>query len=389
MTSNPHKFTGDGFAPRLAVLYAALFLTLGIQVPFLPVWLAAKGMDARMIGIVLAVPMVVRVFAIPMAARIADRRDALRAVIAIGATTAVIGYGALALAEGVAAILIAFAIASAANTPVILLADAYALRGLPARGRAYGSVRLWGSAAFIVASFAAGYLFDLIAPRDLIWLVVGAVALTAAAAWFLAPLGSEGNGPPIAVPPSAGQLLRTPAFLAVAAAASVVQASHAVYYGFSTIAWQAQGLDGIAIGALWSLGVLAEIALFAVSGRLPAPITPTLLIAIGAGGALLRWGVMAWDPPFFMLPALQCLHGLSFGATHLGTLGFIARAAPSGLAATAQGYLGVALGIAMAAAMGLSGVLYGRYGAHAYAAMALLAMVGVICALAAHRMASR
>ena len=56
-----------------------------------------------------------------------------------------------------------------------------------------------------------------------------------------------------------------------------------------------------------------------------------------------------------MLPLLQCLHALSFGATHLGTLAFVARAAPPGLAATAQGYLAVALGVAMAAAMGFVG----------------------------------
>lgn len=33
MASNPHKFTGDGFALRLAILYAALVLTLGMRVP--------------------------------------------------------------------------------------------------------------------------------------------------------------------------------------------------------------------------------------------------------------------------------------------------------------------------------------------------------------------
>jgi hypothetical protein len=44
--------------------------------------------------------------------------------------------------------------------------------------------------------------------------------------------------------------------------------------------------------------------------------------------------------------------------------------------ATAQAYLAVALGTAMAAATALSGVLYGRYGSLAYAAMALAAIGG-------------
>jgi MFS transporter, PPP family, 3-phenylpropionic acid transporter len=67
-----------GFATRLAALYAALFILGGIQLPFLPVWLKAKGLDAATIGLVLAAPMLVRVLAIPLAARTADRHDALR-----------------------------------------------------------------------------------------------------------------------------------------------------------------------------------------------------------------------------------------------------------------------------------------------------------------------
>jgi PPP family 3-phenylpropionic acid transporter len=186
--------------------------------------------------------------------------------------------------------------------------------------------------------------------------------------------------------PSARGLLRDPAFLAVAGAASLIQASHAVYYGFSTIDWQAAGFDGVTIGAFWALGVLAEIVLFAMSARLPAAITPTVMLAIGAAGATLRWTAMALNPSVALLPALQCLHALSFGATHLGTLGFVVRAAPPGLGATAQGYLAVVLGLAMAVAMGLSGVLYGRYGGLAYGAMAVAAAAGGLLALAAHRM---
>jgi len=108
---------------------------------------------------------------------------------------------------------------------------------------------------------------------------------------------------------------------------------------------------------------------------------------LGAAGAVVRWSAMAFDPPPALLVPLQCLHALSFGATHLGALGVVARAAPAELGATAQGYLAVALGLVMAAAMGLSGVLYARFGGLAYGAMALAAAAGGIFALAAHRLA--
>ena len=49
------------------------------------------------------------------------------------------------------------------------LAETYALKGLAARGRAYGPVRLWGSVAFILGTFVAGFAADTIAgaPSDL------------------------------------------------------------------------------------------------------------------------------------------------------------------------------------------------------------------------------
>jgi len=384
MADQSQESTGEHFSLRLKAFYAGLFLTLGVQLPFLPVWLTAKGLDAGTIGIVLAIPAVIRIIAIPVATRMADRRDAVRGVIILASAGATAGFGALAFAQGTVAIMLIYALASAAYAPVMMLADTYALRGLAQRGRAYGPVRLWGSAAFIAASFGAGALLDLMAPVDLIWLMVVAMAIATAAARALVPLNTERvDAAPTRA--SAAGLLRNPGFLVAIAAASLVQASHALYYGFSTIDWQAAGYDGTVIGALWALGVIAEIALFALSARLPSRIAPPAMLFVGAAGAVVRWSVMAAAPPAILLPVLQCLHALSFGATHLGALAFVARMAPPGLGATAQGYFAVALGVTMAVATALAGVLYASLGTGAYAAMAVLAAAGGLCALAAKR----
>jgi MFS transporter, PPP family, 3-phenylpropionic acid transporter len=373
-----------GFAGRLAVFYAALFVLTGVQLPFLPVWLKAKGLDAELIGVALAVPMLARLLAVPLATRTADRHDALRVALILAGVASLAGYALLAFASGAAAVLIILVLVSFAFTPVMPLADTYALRGLAAHGRAYGPVRLWGSAAFIAGSFGAGLASDAIPARDLIWLVVAASAGMALAALALAPFPPPSSH---AAPPPAQRrsLLRDRAFLAVLAAAALIQASHAVYYGFSALAWRAAGFGGGTIAALWGLGVVAEIVLFALQERLPPFFQPSVLLMAGALGAAVRWAGMAFDPPAVVLPLLQLLHALSFGATHLGTMTFIARYAPPGQGATAQGYLAIALGLAMAASMGLAGWLYGAFGSAAYAAMALAAVVGGGCALIAQR----
>ena len=329
--------------------------------------------------------MVARLFAIPVVTRLADGRQALWATLVIASAASAAGIIALGFTQGAVAILIVFALASLAFTPIMPLAEAYALRGLAHIGRAYGPVRLWGSAAFIAGSLGSGWIIDSIAPGNLIWLIAGALIAATIGAAGLIPLA---RAPKLDAPETAYRgFLRTPAFAAVATAAGLIQASHAVYYGFASLDWKAAGLDATTVGVLWAVEVIAEITLFGVSGRLPRWLGPTPLLVLGALGAVLRWSVMALDPPAAALPFLQCLHAFSFGATHLGAVGFVAQAAPAGRAATAQGSLAVVLGGTMAVSMGLSGWLYQSFGSFAYAGMALLAAVGGLFALIAWRQA--
>ena len=375
--------TFGGFVPRLATLYAALFILPGIQMPFFPLWLKAKDVDASLIGIVLAVPMVARVLAIPMVAREADRRDAVRDVLILASVASVAGYILVGFSTSAVAILITYTLTSLFYTPLMPLAETYALKGLAARGRAYGPVRLWGSFAFIFGNLAAGVAADVIPARQLIWLMAAASVLIALAAWRLEPLSLA---PEHGAQPAQHQAsFRDPKFVAVFAGASLIQASHALFYGFSALQWHAAGLDGTFIAVLWALGVAAEIVLFAVQARLPPFFSPTTLLMVGAAAGVLRWLGMAADPPALALPWLQLFHALSFGATHLGALMFLAQNAPAGQAATAQGYLAIAAGLAMAVATGISGVLYQDFGSRAYLAMALVAFAGGTCGFVAHR----
>jgi PPP family 3-phenylpropionic acid transporter len=385
---NDPQIIAPRFVRGLALFYVAFCVSIGIQLPFFPLWLEAKGLDARMIGVVLAAPMVVRLFSIPVATRLADRSQTLRGAIVAASAIAAAGTIALGFAEGGVAILIVFTLASIPFTPVMPLAEAYALRGLAQIGRAYGPVRLWGSAAFIGGSLGAGWIIDSMAPGNLVWLIAAAMLATAVAAAGLVPLRPRTPVPDVPEPSYRG-FLRTPGFAMVATAAGLIQASHAVYYSFSALDWKAAGMDGITVGALWAMGVVAEITLFALSGRLPPWLGPTALVVAGAVGATLRWAAMALNPPAAILPFLQCLHGLSFGATHLGAIGFAARSAPPGRAATAQGSLAVVLGGTMALSMGLSGLLYQAFGGLAYAGMALMAASGGVFAFVAWRQATR
>jgi MFS transporter, PPP family, 3-phenylpropionic acid transporter len=373
----------DPFAVRLASLYAAFFLFNGIQLPYLPAWLGARGLDAREIGIVLAVPMLARILAVPLATRLVDRHAEVEIAVAVAATLSAAAYAVMGFAYGFAAILAVYAAISLLSSPVLPLADSLGLRGLRARGLAYGPVRLWGSVAFIVANLAGGLVLGGWGAGALVWALTAALAATAVAAWRL-PHAADGGG--AVAPASIGSgLWRSGPFVATAVGASLIQASHAVLYGFATLQWTSKGIDGTTIGLLWALGVVAEIVLFAVSARLIARVGAANMILVGGIGAVVRWIAMGFDPPTLLLPVLQLLHALSFGATHLGAMDMLSRLTHRTGGATAQGDFAAVQGGTFAAAMGASGGLVAAFGSAAYFAMAAIAAAGFAIAIGARQ----
>jgi PPP family 3-phenylpropionic acid transporter len=349
--------------------------------PFFPLWLKAKGLEPGWIGVVLAIPTVARLTAVPLVTRTAERHQALTHAIVATSMLTVAGFAVLAVMPGPLTIAAMLLVAACAFTPTIPLTDAYALRGVALHGADYGPIRLWGSAAYIAGVLAAGFVATAIAADRLILIIVAVAILAAVSALTLDPLA------PVAArttaPASSRSLLRQPAFVAIAVAAALIQGSHAAYYSFSAIAWRAEGLSATTISALWSLCIVAEIILFAVSPRLD--LAYSTLIIVGGLGAALRWAVTAWEPSIAVLIVVQTMHALSFGATHLGTMGLLAHRVPANSIATAQGYLAASIGLVSAAATVASGSLFNGYGQSIYYGAAVMAAAGALVMLAMRR----
>jgi PPP family 3-phenylpropionic acid transporter len=293
----------------------------------------------------------------------------------------VAGFAVLAVMPGPLTIAAMLLVAACAFTPTIPLTDAYALRGVALHGADYGPIRLWGSAAYIAGVLAAGFVATAIAADRLILIIVAVAILAAVSALTLdtlAPVAARTTAPA-----SSRSLLRQPAFVAIAVAAALIQGSHAAYYSFSAIAWRAEGLSATTISALWSLCIVAEIILFAVSPRLD--LAYSTLIIVGGLGAALRWAVTAWEPSIAVLIVVQTMHALSFGATHLGTMGLLAHRVPANSIATAQGYLAASIGLVSAAATVASGSLFNGYGQSIYCGAAVMAAAGALVMLAMRR----
>ena len=381
---------------RLSFFYAALFLYVGVYMPFFPVWAHFKLLNDEQIATMLAASMMVRVVTGPLIALFADGLGNRRIVIQF---LAVISTGATALLLMTDAYLWIFAVhllLAVTHAPMMPLIESISMRLAISGAFDYGRVRLWGSLAFIVSSTGIGWALNLSSVAIIIPALVGAACLTALASSFLpeesqsgaqrsgASGSTRGGKMPLA---DLGVVLRHPLFLAFFVAMGLAQGSHALYYSFGSLNWQRIGYDADIIGVFWSIGVASEVLLFLGFSHIAKWFSPVTLLATAGFAVILRWGLMALEPPLAVIIFAQLLHGITFGMAHLGGMHFIARSVPPRFSATLQSLgAAVASGLFMGPLTYLSGPVYERFFSAAYAVMSLL---GVIVLFAAFILARR
>lgn len=332
--------------------YAIIFLGLGAQLPFWPIWLSDWGLTEAEIGWMLGLSILARVAGSTLLPAIADRYAIRRLMLAVaGAGTGVIFLAHLGVATKPGLLVLTLA-AAFVSAPLIPLGEALGLRAAGWGPFPYAHARAVGSVAFLAVVLATGALLDRFGSNVILY----AVTLCAFGAALLGPLHPGGGAPPelgaegAATPDKAGrreayQLLRNPVFLTFAISIALGHAAHAVFYAYSALHWREAGLSQGIIGALWATGVLAEILLMLGPGRRwVAHLGPARAMAIAALASVLRWGLMMQEPTGAILWFCQALHALTFALALLGSMAFLAAALPPRLAGTAQGLANGLLG---------------------------------------------
>jgi len=373
---------------RLSAFFFALFFVLGVYLPFFPVWLAERGLNEWQIGIVLATPMAMRIVSTPLTAAFADRFAQPRIPLLIYASLCFAFFTMLGLLDGFVAIAMMMGLIAVFWMPLAPLSDAMAFAVARRDGVDYGRMRLWGSIAFILANLGIGWLVARLAGGITLPILVASFAAVAVAAFFLPRTTTPAPAPEQAW--AGRSLLRQPLSLAFVLAAGLVQASHAMLYGFGSLHWQSLGLDGTRVGVLWAIGVIAEIVLFSVSGRVVARLGPLGMVALAASAAIVRWSIFPFVSSFAAFLVVQLLHGLTFAAAHLGLIHHVANSVPEHRAGSAQGFAVTVATALMAIATSISGPLYRAFGAEAFFTMAGIGIAALLlCAAIARLMTAQ
>jgi PPP family 3-phenylpropionic acid transporter len=366
---------------RLSLFYAALFLVIGVNLPFAPSYLATKGMGEAEIGALLAAIQLSRLVGNPLIARAADAWGETRLPIILLCFFSLIGFALFLVIDGFPGLLVLSLALGLIFTAVMPLSDSLTLRAAASGGFDYGRVRLWGSLGFILASTGAGWLISGQGARLAIWLIIGAWLLTFIASFGLPQMPRERR--------RAGggmlSLLSDRRFVVMLATSGSIQCSHSLLYAFGTIYWTAAGHSTITVGWLWAESVVAEILLFAAAKRLLPRLPQRYLFVIGGLGALLRWLLAGLGTGLPLLITVQLLHGLSFATTHLGAMTFLSQRTPPGLAASAQVLHAVVVGTSVGLVTIGVGGLYEALGGGGFYVMAGLALPGALLAILAAR----
>jgi PPP family 3-phenylpropionic acid transporter len=339
---------------RLGVYYFAYFAYVGVMAPYFPLWLAARGCDARQIALVLAMPQVARVFAPALWGWIADRTGWQRGIVVFAAFAVSGGFAVLYAVRGVPQIAVVMLLLSVLAAGAMPLVEAAALAATRAKPGSYGPVRLWGSIGFILAVVCTGFWLDRHDASTILDIVTGSAAIVCIAAFGI----PRREAPAVSAPAARiGALLGRADVLAFFGACMCMSVAHGALYAFLSLHLEAAGYAKTAIGALWMLGSAAEIAVFVFLPPLMRRYSLRSLLIASFVCAALRFLLIGWAVEVLPLLVLALLmHAATFGLFHGASLATVHRLFSGRLEARGQAlYASLTYGIGGAAGTLIAG----------------------------------
>lgn len=356
----------------LSLFLIAIYFVYGAYVPFWSLWLESKGISAEQIGLLIGLGLGIRFAGNLLIMGRANRASLLIPTCRYLAVLSLLCYLGFYWVDSFWALLALMLLANFIYPTLLPLSEALAARMMLQVKLDYGKVRLWGSAAFIVGSTLVGALVQHYGASWVLHAMILGLLLLTGLSWLpMAPAPQDA--------PSSGNkigfrsLLTDRSFLIFLLVVSLLQGSHAAYYGFSALYWKAHGYAENVIGYLWALGVMAEILMFALSRRLLKGFSYQQLFFIGGLGCVLRWTLLANTTELAWLLVAQLLHAVTFCVSHLGAIRYMTQQLPAEQVIPAQTlYAAFPAGVVMALLTAVAGFGYQQVQGQVFWLMAML-----------------
>jgi PPP family 3-phenylpropionic acid transporter len=366
---------------RLSAFYLVFFAVLGVLGPYWGPYLKSLGYEAAQIGTLIGLLHATKLIAPNLWGWVADRLGRRMGVIRFACVAAALGFAGVFVADdflAMAGVILAFSFFWNATLSQF---EANTLSHLGAQSHRYPRIRLWGTVGFMVAVLAVGEGIDVlgagIVPAVLLGLFVTLSGIS------LSVPEAPGNGGDRAGP-GLWAVLRQPKVLGLFGACFLLQASHGPFYAFYSIYLQDAGYSGTAIGLLWAVALLAEIAVFLLMPRWLPRFGHRRLLIIAMLLAVVRWVMVGLFPEQVPLQAVaQLFHAATYGIYHAAAISMVDRYFTGALQGRGQAlYSSLTFGAGVAVGSFLAGALWDVIGGAS--TFMLAAGLGLAAALLAH-----
>ena len=306
---------------RLSGFYFFYFASLGAMIPYWGLYLKDLGFTAADIGSLMAIIMATKIISPNIWGWIADHTGKRMAIVRIGSLLAVMAFVGVFYTTNfwwLALVMLLFSFFWNAALPQF---EATTFHHLGRNTHRYSSIRLWGSIGFVIAVWGLGELLQLTGMSSLPMILL----ILYSGIWLMS----------LTVPEEAAghlnldhepliKVLMKPAVAGLLLACFFMQASHGPYYTFYSIYMESYGYSLFTIGAMWALGVIAEVIIFLFMHRLVPKFGLKNLLLYSLLLASLRWLLIGYFPENFVMLAIgQLLHAATFGVYHAAAIQLI------------------------------------------------------------------
>jgi PPP family 3-phenylpropionic acid transporter len=345
----------------LKLFYVCFFLVSGVAIPFFPPYLRNLGLSGKQVSAMLMVAPVLQMGVPLLWGWMADRTrrpDRVLQVLCLGALVASLP---IVFLRTMPVLLGFYAGQQFFMVSIMALADSLAV-GKTRTGAEYSRIRLWGSLSFVAMCVLLGNWLDVRAVRTGDVLVPTLVSLGLALSLF-ASLGLRGHGgqasPHLR---EVRQLLRDRRFRFLLVIGGVHWMCLVPYHGFFGILLRDRGFPSRTTGYAFTVGVMAEIAVFLVYSWLRSRIALVPMFVAAFAASAVRWWLFAYTQSAWLIVATQVLHALTFGIFWATSMAWIGTCVPSKLRATGQVLFSATLGVGSMVGLLAAGALYDATG---------------------------
>ena len=377
--------TDDHSLLRVRALFCLVGFAEGAFVPFLPLLLRDRGLNAQAIGVVLALLAAVGFASGPLWGYAADSVLGKERTFAVCLVGAVGGSVLLGLSHGTVALALAGSVVWLFRAPVMPLADALALDRLGAHRRsAYGTVRLWMSATFAVGAVCWGIAIEQLGIEIMAFGYATLVAANAVLVMLVfrrrwpSPLTAGGPRGERRV----GALVSTPPVLWFLLALFLLFGPYMPAYTFAAVQIAALGGGALFVGLAAGLQAAAEVPSMLAASRYAHRLRPAHIFGTGAAFYIVVYAIWAVVHDPLVLAASRTIAGVGFGLTYVGSVVIADELVPLRLRATGQAAAkAVSSGLAPVVGYVGGGLIFGTAGAATFFVVA--AVLTAFAALAA------